>query len=84
MEFLHWITLYHGVVNNLYGKDRSEALEAMKDDEEFDRWMAAYETKKAVEGHDQSSSTNGITTAAKKAGTKMSKDNYIKQFNAEV
>ena len=85
MEFLHWVTLYHGVINNLFGRDRQDAIKAMQDDADFDRWIVQYETKRASEDRGES---NPSTPTGRSPGPRgkvaMSKEAYIKKFKAEV
>lgn len=80
LEFLQWVTLYHGVLTNLYGEDRDAAVQAMDNDAEFDRWMAAYERKMAAE-RSAASRPRGAGGAQAPRG-KVSKEEFLNRMGA--
>jgi hypothetical protein len=65
------VTTYAGVIQNLYGKDRQDALDAMDDDAAFDRWMANYSRKQ------QQDSQRSGGSKSRSGKTAIDKDTYL-------
>lgn len=70
MQFFHYVTLYHSVLTNLYGKDRHEALATLEDDEKFDRWLSDFERK--------SQAAHQASERGKGGGEQVSRAQYLK------
>jgi len=71
--FFHWVTLYHGILTNLYGEDRDDALAVIDDDVAFDRWLANYNMKQAQASKTKPGSKRG-------GGSRISADEYEKRY----
>lgn len=71
MTFLQWVIKYYNVINNLYGKDRDEAIRAIDDDDAFDRWEKSYSRKQAMEA------------AGKGDKAPVTKEGFVKKLGRE-
>lgn len=61
------MTLYDGVLSNVFGNDRKDAISVIDDDVRFDRWLEAYESKQS-----QPQGSGGTVSAPK--------EKILKQF----
>lgn len=68
MTFMHWVTLYNNITTNLIGEDRDEAIAAMANDADFDRWLVRYERKNASKSR---KSGGGFTMDAEEAAVRF-------------
>lgn len=41
--------IYNGIMSNLFGKDREEAMAVIDDDEKFDKWREDFDRRKQAE-----------------------------------
>jgi hypothetical protein len=64
---------YHGVLANLHGPDRDDAVKAMDDDAEFDRWSREYEQKV----QDQMAKAQGKRSGG---GLRISQEEYLARY----
>lgn len=66
-------------MTNLMGEDRADALSAMHDDQEFDRWQEEYERKRArMEANMGKQQAGG---GSKKPGrVSVSKEEFLKRM----
>jgi hypothetical protein len=60
-EFFYWITLYYGVMANLFGEDKDDAVEAMDNDSEFDKWLESYQKKQQRQLRGSNTPSSGKT-----------------------
>jgi hypothetical protein len=72
MEFLHWITMYHGVISNTYGKERKHVLSIIDEDDKFDKWLTDHE--KEMEKNDKRPTPRGSSGG----GETLSKEEVLR------
>jgi hypothetical protein len=82
MELLYWITLYYGVLNNLFGEERQAAVAVIDDDAAFDRWLVEFERQKANQAAEAARRQNGGQNNKPRMKV-MSKERFIKEFDVE-
>lgn len=81
-ELLYWITLYYGVLNNLFGDERAEAVKVMDDDAAFDRWLLELERERESQAAQRRRESNAPAT--KRTSKPVSKEKFMKEFDVMV